>query len=108
MRMPRCRRIRKSVKKALTKSDFLEVSYSFRLQEIEMAIPLLPFLLGAATGAALTYIISNRGARRRLTSAAEEMGDVVQARAEKIKSAASDTVDKATAAAKDAASKVSN
>ncbi len=73
-----------------------------------MAIPLFPFLLGVATGAAVTYIVSNRGAQKRLTSAAEEMGDAVKARAESVESAVSDTVDEATAAVKDAASKASN
>ncbi len=73
-----------------------------------MAIPVFPFLLGVATGAAVTYMLSNKGSRKRLTSAAEEMGDAVQARAERVKSAVSDTVDDATSAVKDAASKVSN
>ena len=73
-----------------------------------MAIPLFPFLLGVATGAAVTYMLSNSGARRRLTKAAEEAGDAIKVRTEKVESAVSETVDKVTAAARDAASKVSN
>ncbi len=71
-----------------------------------MAIPLFPFLLGVATGAAVTYMVSNSGARKRLRNAAEDMGDAVQAQAETVKTAVSDTADEATATVKDAASKV--
>lgn len=71
-----------------------------------MALPLIPFLLGAAAGAAVTYILTTGGARNRIASAAQDLGDSVQAKAETVKSVVSDSVEGATAAAKDAASKV--
>ncbi|MEN8218094.1 MAG: hypothetical protein ABFS56_17340 [Pseudomonadota bacterium] len=32
-----------------------------------MALPFLPFLLGAATGAAVTYIVTNKSAKTKLS-----------------------------------------
>ncbi len=71
-----------------------------------MPLPLIPLLIGAAIGAAVTYIITNRDSQNRLTNAAQDVGDSVQAGADKLKRVVSDTVDDASSAVKDVASKV--
>ena len=71
-----------------------------------MALPLIPLLIGAAAGAAVTYIlITKKDARNRIANAAQDLTDSVEAGAGKVKSAVSDVVDDATQAVKDVASK---
>ena len=71
-----------------------------------MALPLIPFLLGAATGAAVTYMFVTGSTRDRIATAAQDVGDVVQAKAKQAKSVVSDNLEEAVEAAKGAASKV--
>jgi hypothetical protein len=73
-----------------------------------MAIPLVPVLIGAALGAAVTYVLTTRNARKQLASALQNLGDSVEAGAEKVKSVASDAAADAQKAAKKAASKVTD
>lgn len=72
-----------------------------------MAYPLIPFVIGAAAGAAVTYfLVTNKEARKRLTDAAQEMGESVQTGADKLTKVVSDKMDDASKAVKDAASKI--
>ena len=73
-----------------------------------MAFPLIPVLAGAAALAAVAYIVATRNpnAKKQLTNAAQDLGDSVQAGAEKLKDVVSDTIDDAGKAAEDAASSV--
>ncbi len=69
-----------------------------------MAFPLIPALIGAAAGAAVTYyLITNKNARQRLADAAQDMGDTVQTGADKLTKTVTDTVDDASKVVKDAA-----
>jgi gas vesicle protein len=77
------------------------------LQEIHMALPFFPLLIGAAVGAAATYILmTKKDARNRITNAAQDLTDTVEAKAGKVTSAVSDAMEDATKVVKDAASKV--
>lgn len=70
-----------------------------------MAFPLLPMLIGAAAGAAVTYYLTtNKDARKRLVDAAQDVGNTVQAEADKLSRVVSDKVDDASKAVQDAAS----
>ena len=73
-----------------------------------MAFPLIPVLAGAAALAAVAYIVATRNpnAKKQLTNAAQDLGDSVQAGAEKLKDVVSDTIDDAGKAAEDVASNV--
>lgn len=73
-----------------------------------MAFPLIPVLAGAAALAAVAYIVATRNpnAKKQLTNAAQDLGDSVQAGAEKLKDVVSDTIDDAGKTAEDVASSV--
>ena len=73
-----------------------------------MAFPLIPVLVGAAAVAAVAYFVTTRNpsAKKQLTEVAQDLGDSVQAGAEKIKDVVSDTVDDAGKVVKDVASDV--
>ena len=73
-----------------------------------MAFPVIPVLVGGAVVAAVAYFIVTRNpnAKKQLTDAAQDLGDSVQAGAEKLKDVVSDTVDDASKALKDVASDV--
>jgi len=45
-----------------------------------MALPFLPFLLGVATGAAATYIATNKSARQKMGQSAAQVADTVKSR----------------------------
>lgn len=68
-----------------------------------MAFPLIPVLVGAAAVGAVTYFIITRNpnAKKQLTNAAQDLGDSVQAGAEKLTEIVSDTVDDAGKAVSD-------
>jgi len=70
-----------------------------------MAFPLIPVLIGAAVGAAVTYYLTtNKDARKRLSDAAQDVSGSVQARADQFTKIVSDKMDDASKAVKDAAS----
>ncbi len=70
-----------------------------------MAFPLIPILIGAAAGAAVTYYLTtNKDARKRLTDVAQDVGSSVQAEADKLSRVVADKTDDASKAVKDAAS----
>ena len=71
-----------------------------------LPFPLIPVLVGAAVGAAVTYIFTARSARKQITDALQELGETVEAGADKVKTAAEDTADAASDAAKKVASKI--
>ena len=72
-----------------------------------MAFPLIPVLIGAGAVAAVTYyLVNNKRSQNRISEAAQDLGDSVQAGAEKLERVASDAVDDARAAVEDAASSV--
>ena len=71
-----------------------------------LPFPLIPVLIGAALGAAVTYILTTRNARKQITDTLQDLGDSVEAGAEKIKNAAADVAEETAETAKDVASKV--
>ena len=70
-----------------------------------MALPLVPVLIGAAVGAAVTYLILNSRSGNPLGNVAQELTDSVESGAGKVKSAVSGAVDDAATAVKGAANK---
>jgi len=72
-----------------------------------MALPLIPVLIGAAAGAAITYVLLNSRSRNPLGNTARDLTDSVESGAGKVKSAVTGAVDDATKAVKNAANKVS-
>lgn len=73
-----------------------------------LPFPVIPVLVGAAIGAAVTYFLANRNARNQITNALQDLGNTVEAAMAKVKNVASDAVEDATDAAKKAASKVTD
>ena len=74
-----------------------------------MAFPLIPVLIGAAAGAAVTYyLITNRDARKRLADAAQDMSESVQSGAERFSRVVTEKMDDASKAVKDTASKATD
>ena len=71
-----------------------------------MALPLVPVLIGAAAGAAITYFILNSSSRNPMGNAARDLTDSVESGAGKVTSAVSGAVEDASRAVKDAANKV--
>jgi len=71
-----------------------------------MALPLIPVLIGAAAGAAITYVLLNSRSRNPLGNAARDLTDSAESGAGKVTSAVSGAVEDATKAVKDAANKV--
>jgi hypothetical protein len=69
-----------------------------------MFLPILPLLVGAAAGAVVTYVIMDKSFRKRLSESVHELGDSVQSRVKHAKRGASEILDDAADAAKDAAS----
>ena len=67
-----------------------------------MAIPLIPVLIGAAAGAAITYMLMVGRVRRSLADTVQDVGDTVQSKARRVKDTVTDVVDDATDAVKDA------
>jgi len=63
-------------------------------------------LVGAAVGAAVTYLLTSRSTRGKITNALEDFGNTLEEEADELSSAAADKVQKATQAAKNAASKI--
>ena len=71
-----------------------------------MALPLVPVFIGAAAGAAITYLFLNSRSSNPLGNVAQELTDSVESGAGKVTSAVSGAVDGATKAVKDATNKV--
>ena len=73
-----------------------------------MAFPLIPVLVGTAALAAVAYIVVKRNpdTKKQLTNAAQDLGDSVQAGAEKVKAVVADTIDDAEKTVEDMASSV--
>ena len=71
-----------------------------------MALPLVPVLIGAAAGAAITYVVLKSRSRKPLGNAARDLTDRVESGASKVTSAVSGAVEDASRAVKDAANKV--
>jgi hypothetical protein len=63
-------------------------------------------LIGAAAGAAITYILMTRKSGNPIQGAAQDFIDNVESGADKVTSGVSDTMEDATQAVKDAARKV--
>jgi len=71
-----------------------------------LPFPLIPVLIGAAAGAAVTYILTSRSARKQITQALQDLEGSAETGAEELKAAASDKLDEAADAVKKAASKL--
>lgn len=71
-----------------------------------MPLPLVPLLIGAAAGAAITYVVMTRRSRDAFKNAAQDLTSSVGDGASKVTSAVSDVVEDATKAVKSAAKKV--
>lgn len=71
-----------------------------------MALPLIPLLIGAAAGAAITYVVMNRRARNSIKDAAQDLTDSVEGEAGRVTSAVTGAMEDATKVVKDAAKKV--
>ena len=71
-----------------------------------MPLPLIPLLIGAAAGAAITYVVMNRSSRNPFKNAAQDLTDSVEGGASKVTSAVSGAMEDASRAVKDAAKKV--
>lgn len=65
-----------------------------------MPIPLIPVLIGAAAGAAVTYLIMAGKSPKNLADAAQDVGATVQSNARRVGSAMTDAVDDASGAVK--------
>ncbi len=72
-----------------------------------MHLPLVPLLIGAAVGAAITYFAMTRSSRNPLKGAAQDLTDSVEDGASQVTSAVSDVMEDATRAVKGVAKKVS-
>jgi hypothetical protein len=72
-----------------------------------MALPLVPVLIGAAAGAAITYVLLNSRSSNPLGNAARDLTDSVESGASKVTGAVSGAVEDATKVVQDAAKKVS-
>jgi archaellum component FlaG (FlaF/FlaG flagellin family) len=68
-----------------------------------MFIPIVPVLIGAAVGAAITYVIMDKSFQKRLSDSAHDLGDTIQSRVKRAKRSATDVVDDVADAAEDAA-----
>jgi len=64
-----------------------------------LPFPLIPVLIGAAVGSAVTYILTSRKAGKRLTDSLDGIGDAAEGVAAKAKNAVEDAADAATKAA---------
>jgi hypothetical protein len=71
-----------------------------------LPFPLVPVLIGAAVGAAITYVLTKRGVRKQIADSLEDLGDSVAAEAQEWTSAAKDKVEGATKTVKKTASKI--
>lgn len=71
-----------------------------------MALPLIPVLIGAAAGAAITYLLLNSRAGNPLEGAGRDLADSVESGSDKVTSAVSGVVEDATKVVKDTANKV--
>jgi hypothetical protein len=71
-----------------------------------LPFPVVPVLIGAAIGAAVTYVLTTRSARKQITAAFEDAGDSLASGAKKATSTLSDAVEGATDAAKEVASNI--
>jgi hypothetical protein len=63
-------------------------------------------LIGAAIGAAVTYVLTKRSARMQVTDAFDDVGQTLAPRAKRAASALSDAVEEVTDTAKEAVSRV--
>ncbi len=70
-----------------------------------LPFPLIPVLVGAAVGSAVTYILTSRKARKQLTDSLDDLGDAVDGVANKAKDVVEDAADVVSDAATKAASK---
>lgn len=68
-----------------------------------MFLPIVPVLIGAAVGAAVTYIVMDKSFRKRLSDSVHDLGDTVQSRVRDAKRGATDVLEDTADAAKDAA-----
>jgi gas vesicle protein len=71
-----------------------------------LPFPLIPVLVGAAAGAAITFLLTKASARRRLRDSLEDLGDSVVESAEDARDAAEDAFDEASGKAEEIVSKV--
>jgi hypothetical protein len=71
-----------------------------------LPFPILPVLIGAAIGAAVTYVLTSRSAKKQIADALDDVGETLGPKAKRAASSLSDTVDAATDTAKEAVSRV--
>ena len=71
-----------------------------------LPFPLLPVLIGAAVGSAVTYILTTRGIRKQLTDTLQDVGDAADDGVHEIRQRVEDVAESATDAAHKTASKI--
>ena len=71
-----------------------------------LPFPIVPVLIGAAVGSAVTYLLTKARARKDVMDSLEDLGDAVTDEAERVADAASEGIEEAAGAAKRAASKI--
>jgi len=67
-----------------------------------MFLPIMPVLIGAAVGAAVTYVIMDKSFRKRMSDSVHDFGDTVESRVRHAKRGATEVLDDASDAPKDA------
>lgn len=71
-----------------------------------LPFPIVPVLVGAAVGAAVTYLLTKVKARKDIMDSLEDLGDAVSDEAERVADAASEGIEEVSGAAKRTASKI--